>query len=111
MPTIVPQIVHDVTSPDWGSDCVWVYDIMNFDISCSKIISGYRQTDKYDNLGRNITAQERRQVLVPWITPNKVYKRFNLERPANVYDKFQFKLNDEYVWSERNQIYSTISIF
>lgn len=106
-----PQIAPNVTSPDWGSECVWIYDITNFNISSSKIISGYRPTDKYDDLGRNITAQERRQVFVPWVTSDYISKRFNLERPLNMYDKFEFKLNDECVWSDRFHIYSTISNF
>lgn len=100
-------IASGVSSPEWGSESSDVYDITNFNISCSKFISGDRPTDKYDDRGRNITAQERRQALVPWEISDHASKLYNHYRPDVVYDKFQFKLGDDYVWSDGSKIYST----
>jgi len=90
-------IASGVSSPEWGSESSDVFDITNSDISCTKFISGDRPTDKYNDRGRNVTAQQRRQALVPWVISG-----------TNVaYDKFQFKHGDDYVWSDGSKIYST----
>jgi hypothetical protein len=120
MPAFKPPIAPGVISPIWGDEYSTVYDITDLDISCSEFISKDRPRDKYDYLGRNITAQERRQVLVPWVTPDANAKRYNRERPANTYDKFEInRFVLDYVWSETShvswsdcyKIYSTMSSF
>ena len=100
-------IAPGVSSPEWGSESSDVYDITNSNISCSKFISGDRPTDKYNDRGRNITAQERRQELVPWVISDSLFKRFNHSYKEKVYNKFQFKLGNDYVWSDSSKIYST----
>ena len=112
MPASKALNAPEVTSPSWGDEYSDVYDITNLNISHSEFISHERHTDKYDYLGRNISAQERRQVLVPWIMTYPRAKRYNLVRPANMYDKFQVRnISLEYVWSDCYKIYSTMSSF
>ncbi len=100
-------IASGVSSPEWGSESSDVFDITNSDISCTKFISGDRPTDKYNDLGRNVTAQARRQALVPWEISGPASKPHNHSRLGAVYDKFQFKYGDDYVWSDSSKIYST----
>ena len=100
-------IASGVSSPEWGSESSDVFDITNSDISCTKFISGDRHADKYNDLGRNITAQGRRQALVPWVISDPASKGGNHSRLDVVYDKFQFKYGDDYVWSDGSKIYST----
>ena len=100
-------IASGVSSPEWGSESSDVFDITNSDISCTKFISGDRPTDKYNDRGRNVTAQQRRQALVPWVISCTASNRYNHSLPDVVYDKFQFKHGDDYVWSDSSKIYST----
>jgi len=107
MSTQYANIPLGVSSPEWGSDTFYVYDITNLNIFCSKFISGVRPTDKYNERGQNITAQERRQVLLPWIMSNPTSKRFNHRLPQDTYDQFQFKHGNHHVWSDGYKVYST----
>ncbi len=100
-------IASGVSSPEWGSESSDVFDITNSDISCTKFISGDRPTDKYNDRGRNITAQQRRQALVPWVISDPASKRYNHSRPDVFYDKFQWHNWLDYVWSDGSKIYST----
>ena len=112
MPASKPHIAPGVISLAWGDEYSTVYDITDKDISCSEFISKDRLRDKYDYLGRNITAQERHQVLVPWVTPDANAKRYNRECTANMYDKFEInRFVLDYVWSDCYKIYSTMSSF
>jgi hypothetical protein len=113
MPASKALVAPDVTSPAWGDEYSDVYDITNLNISHSEFISRDRPTDKYDYLGRNISAQERRQVLVPWVMSDPRAKRYKLVRPADTYDKFQISIPFDlaYVWSDRYKIYSTMSSY
>jgi len=87
------------TFNEWGSDYSDVYDITKLNISCSKFISADRPSDKYNTFGRNTSAQERRQALVPWVVVSS--KRKNLD----TYDNFQFKMDNDYIWSDSNNLY------
>lgn len=33
--------------------------------------------DHYDTLGRNLSAQQRRQTLIPWTLVDRSYKKYN----------------------------------
>ena len=102
-------IAHGINSPEWGNENVIVYDITHINLSNLKLINTSYPSDKYDDFGRNISSQKRRQLLVPWIITDNASKRFNRIKPADIYDLFQFNHNDYYIWTDHFRIYSTYS--
>jgi hypothetical protein len=63
---IIMQNLEVINEPLYIADTASTKKCVNFDTQL-KMCSKNRDDDKYDEFGKNISAQERRQNLEPWV--------------------------------------------
>lgn len=93
-----------MTTPSWADADDDTFDITHVDISSTHFISADIFSDKFNNLGQNISSQARRQSLIPWTTVD-----YSKKDKEFVFDKFKFSRDTTIIWSYHNIIFSNIS--